>query len=139
MTTKNTEQQHHPSCTENDKSLVQHCSQCGINEPVGDQVVCAICNERTDNLMRPGDAANLVLHNARLNKELPEMRKENLRLMAFLQDAAAFVRVANSGKGTWNSNMVLSTLIHDINGLANDEKCFSPRVTGYAQRERDDQ
>jgi hypothetical protein len=133
---KNTE--HHPSCTENDKSLVLHCNQCGINEPVDEQQVCALCNERTTNLMRPGDAANLVLHNKRLNEELPLMRKENARLMDFIQDAAAFVRIANSGKGTWNSNMVLSTLIHDITGIANDEKCFSPRVTGYAQRERDE-
>jgi hypothetical protein len=23
---------HHPSCTENDKDLVWHCNQCGLNE-----------------------------------------------------------------------------------------------------------
>jgi hypothetical protein len=133
----NTNTEHHPSCTEGDKSLVLHCHQCGLNESV-EEGVCAICNERTTNLMRPGDAANLVLHNKRLNEELPLMRKENKRLMDFLQDAAAFVR-SQQNKETWNQNLILTTLIHDITGLANDERCFSPRVTGYAQRERDDQ
>ena len=36
---------------------------------------------------------------ARLQRELPLMRKENQRLTGFLQDAAAFIRIANSGKG----------------------------------------
>ncbi len=97
--------------------------------------VCAICDARSTNLMRPGDAANLVLDNKRLREELPLMRSENKRLMDFLQDAAAFIRSARID-GTWNDNMVLATLIHDITGLANDEPCFSPRVTGYAQRKR---
>ena len=26
--------QHHPSCSESDRDLVWHCSQCGLNEPV---------------------------------------------------------------------------------------------------------
>jgi hypothetical protein len=72
----------------------------------------------------------------RLRKELPEMRKENKRLTDFLQDAAAFIRSANTDK-LWNDNIVLATLVHDITGLANDEPCFSPRVTGYAQREQE--
>ncbi len=63
-------------------------------------------------------------------------RKADERLVSFLQDAAAFIRSAHKDK-TWNDNIVLSTLIHDITGLANDEPCFSPRVTGYAQRERE--
>ena len=118
-----------------------------------DNKVCALCNERTTNLMRPGDAANLVLerdaliaklaqsegHHQKLAEELPKMREENKRLTDFLKDAAAFIRVANSGKGTWNSNIVLSTLIHDINGLSEDQPCFLPRASGYAKRERDDQ
>lgn len=103
--------EHHPSCTEYDKSLVQHCNQCGLNEPY--------------------DETELE----RLKAELPEMRKENRRLTAFLQDAAAFIRMSSSGKGTWNSNIVLATLIHDITGLSNDEPCFIPRVAGYAARE----
>lgn len=78
---------------------------------------------------------SLRAHKARLDTELAEMRKINQRQMAFLQDAAAFIRVANSGKGAWNSNILLATLIHDINGVAYDEECFVPRVTGYAQRE----
>ncbi len=72
----------------------------------------------------------------RLRAELPKMRKENKQLMDFLQDAAAFIRSARN-KETWNDNLVLATLIHDITGLANDEPCFSPRVTGYAQREQE--
>ena len=76
---------------------------------------------------------------ARLQRELPLMRKENQRLTGFLQDAAAFIRIAHSGKGTWNGNIVLATLVHDINGLARDEECFQPRVTGYAKREREEQ
>lgn len=75
--------------------------------------------------------ATLQNHNDRLNEELPLMRKENQRLIAFLQDAAAFTR------GEWGNDVLLSTLMHDINGLAEDKPCFQPRVTGYAQRERD--
>lgn len=75
-------------------------------------------------------------HHKRLAEELPKMRKENRRLMQFIQDAAAFIRSAHSDK-TWNDNIVLATLCHDITGLANDERCFSPRVTGYAQREQE--
>lgn len=74
--------------------------------------------------------ATLQKHNDRLNEELPLMRKENQRLTAFLQDAAAFIR------GDWSNDVVLSTLMHDIRGLANDEPCFTPRVTGYAEREQ---
>jgi hypothetical protein len=58
--------------------------------------------------------------------------KDDRRLVDFIQDAAAFIH----SKGTWSSDIVLATLVHDITGLANNEPCFSPRVTGYAQRER---
>jgi hypothetical protein len=114
------EQQHHPSCTPNDISLVQHCNQCGMNEPYDHD-----------------EEAEAALHEElrRLRAELPLMRKENLRLINFLRDAAAFIRVSNSGKGTWNSNIVLATLIHDINGMANEEPCFVPRVTGYSGKQ----
>jgi hypothetical protein len=98
-------------------------------------------NERTELQLRnqlktmATQIALLQKHNDRLNDELPQMRKENLRLTNFLKDAAAFIRVSNSGKGAWNSNIVLSTLIHDITGLANDEPCFVPRVTGYSGKQ----
>lgn len=82
--------------------------------------------------------ASLRKDNDRFHRELPEMRNQNKRLTGFLQDAAAFIRIANSGKGNWNSNIVLATLIHDINGLAEDQPCFLPRVSGYAKRERDE-
>lgn len=61
---------------------------------------------------------------------------ENKRLMEFIQDAAAFIRAGGADK-TWNDKIILTTLIHDITGLANNEPCFSPRVTGYAQREQE--
>ena len=112
-----THTEHHPSCTDYDKSLVWHCHQCGTNE----------------------SAEDIELHNKRLNEELPKMRQENKRLTDFLKDAAAFIRIANSGKGAWNSNILLATLIHDINGLSRDEECFQPRVSGYAKRERDEE
>jgi hypothetical protein len=30
---------HHPSCTEHDKDLVWHCSQCGLNELADEQEI----------------------------------------------------------------------------------------------------
>jgi Tfp pilus assembly protein PilN len=78
----------------------------------------------------------LRAHKLRLDTELAEMRKINKQQMAFLQDAAAFIRSAHRD-GKWSDSIILTTLIHDITGLANDERCFSPRVTGYAQREQE--
>jgi hypothetical protein len=74
-------------------------------------------------------------HLRKLREELPQMRKENQRLTGFIQDAAAYVRWAfNEGH---RQDVILSNLVHDLRGLANDEPCFSPRVTGYASRERE--
>lgn len=78
--------------------------------------------------------AILQKHNDRLNEELPEMRKENQRLTGFLQDASAYLRYCSINS---KANFItLGTLAHDINGLANDEPCFMPRVSGYAEREK---
>ena len=71
-------------------------------------------------------------HRQRLERELKKMRKINQQQMAFFQDAAAFIR-----GGKWSDEVALATLIHDINGIATDQPCFLPRVTGYAQRERE--
>jgi hypothetical protein len=30
-------------------------------------------------------------------------------------------------------SMLIQTLAHDLNGLINEDKCFSPRVTGYSK------
>jgi hypothetical protein len=73
-------------------------------------------------------------HNKRLNEELPKMRAENQRLTAFLQNAAAYLRYAFENGTEYNA--ILTTLAHDISGLANDERCFLPRVSGYAEAER---
>jgi hypothetical protein len=73
----------------------------------------------------------------RLREELPEMRKENRRLTAFIEDALAYIRHAI--REEHNPTLVLTTLTHDLSGLSNDEPCFSPRVTGYRQREKEGQ
>lgn len=67
-------------------------------------------------------------HYERLNKELPLMRAENKRLMSFIQDASAFLHT------DLDDSTKLATLAHDLSGLANDERCFVPRVNGYATR-----
>ena len=69
-------------------------------------------------------------HQAKLEKELPKMRAQNQRLMAFLHDALAFMRCHKENPG-----LILGTLAHDFQGLAYDEPCFRPRVTGYATDE----
>jgi hypothetical protein len=51
----------------------------------------------------------------------------------FLIDARAFLRWGFDNNVS-EPNM-LATLIHDICGLANRERCFLPRVSGYAQQE----
>ena len=120
--------EHHPSCTENDKSLVQHCHQCGLNEPYDhDEEAEAALHE---------ELRTLRAHKLRLDAELAEMRKINQQQMTFFQDAAAFIRKGGADR-TWNDKIILATLIHDITGLANDEPCFLPRVSGYAKREQE--
>jgi hypothetical protein len=52
----------------------------------------------------------------------------------FIRDAAAFLRHCRR-TGTWDRDVILTTLVHDISGLDNDESCFLPRVSGYADRE----
>jgi hypothetical protein len=75
--------------------------------------------------------ATLTTHNNRLNKELPLMRKENRKLMGFIQDAHAYLR--HSFREGTRQDIILTTLAHDLKGLANDDRCFCPRVTGYDQ------
>lgn len=62
------------------------------------------------------------------------MRKENRRLMGFIQDAHAYLR--HSFRLATRQDIILSTLAHDLKGLANDDKCFVPRVSGYNDREQ---
>lgn len=51
----------------------------------------------------------------------------------FLIDARAFLRFGYDNE--LDEKVMLATLIHDIAGLANRERCFLPRVSGYAQQE----
>jgi hypothetical protein len=56
----------------------------------------------------------------------------------YLKDTLAFVRyIHNDPRMSLERkySAIVSTLGHDINGLINDEKCFSPRVTGYSRME----
>jgi hypothetical protein len=74
-----------------------------------------------------------------LRAELPQMRKENQRLMAFLQDAAAYLRYHDQKPTRCTQAIMLQTLSHDIRGLASDEPCFVPQVSGYAKAEEEAQ
>jgi hypothetical protein len=80
------------------------------------------------------ETCNAALDNDRLNEELPLMRKENRRLTQFIKDGAAFIQQA---RGEWSDHVVITTLAHDFRGLANDEPCFLPRVTGYWKRKEE--
>lgn len=51
----------------------------------------------------------------------------------FIDDAAAFLRFALDSEIS-NADIV-ETLAHDIGGLSRGERCFSPRVSGYSERE----
>ena len=51
----------------------------------------------------------------------------------FITDAAAFLRQTEWSEK--NAKMVLTTLVHDITGLDANDRCFLPRVDGYADRE----
>jgi hypothetical protein len=53
----------------------------------------------------------------------------------FVEDARAFCSWA-IGAGQ-SSQFIASTLMHDIGGLHRREDCFTPRVDGYAARERE--
>jgi hypothetical protein len=57
----------------------------------------------------------------------------------FVDDAAAFIRFTVEQASSWSkvSEAITNTLSHDIGGLARGEQCFSPRVEGYAKRERE--
>ena len=54
-------------------------------------------------------------------------------LEQFIQDAAAFLRFALNNN--ISSGQIVATLAHDIGGLSRFERCFSPRVSGYAANE----
>ncbi len=56
----------------------------------------------------------------------------------YLKDTLAFVRFIHNNPAMdagRKYHALISTLAHDLNGLINEERCFAPRVTGYAQAE----
>jgi hypothetical protein len=54
----------------------------------------------------------------------------------FIKDMAAFLRFAYTQN--MSDGQILSTLVHDIAGVDREgfKRCFSPRVTGYAEDEK---
>ena len=57
----------------------------------------------------------------------------------FLYDLLAFTRyIWNSDKtDTEKLNALVSTLGHDLNGVLNEDKFFSPRCSGYSALEQE--
>jgi hypothetical protein len=71
-------------------------------------------------------------HNMLTNEDVCDL--QHMRdAKQFLIDARAFLRFGYDNG--LDEKMMLATLIHDIAGLANRERCFLPRVSGYAQQE----
>jgi len=57
----------------------------------------------------------------------------------YLKDTLAFVRYIHNDDTKSLSEKyfaIVSTLGHDINGILNEERCFSPRVSGYSKLDR---
>lgn len=57
----------------------------------------------------------------------------------YLKDTLAFVRYIHNDPTMSlerKYSAIVSTLGHDINGILNEELCFSPRVSGYARSAR---
>jgi hypothetical protein len=54
----------------------------------------------------------------------------------FLKDLLAYVRFVHNHP-TYSSKekyaAIVSTIGHDLNGIINEDRCFSPRVSGYAK------
>ena len=50
-----------------------------------------------------------------------------------LLDLAGFIAFAYEHPKKVSFNKALATLAHDIRGLVNEEPCFSPRSSGYAE------
>jgi len=56
----------------------------------------------------------------------------------FLKDTLAFIRYIHNNPTMDQQrkyHSIISTLAHDLNGLINEDRCFSPRVSGYAKLE----
>ena len=57
----------------------------------------------------------------------------------YLKDTLAYVRYIHNNPTMSTErkySALVSTLGHDLNGLVNEERCFSPRVTGYSKSAR---
>lgn len=67
-----------------------------------------------------------------LHAELKDLRRKTYKLERFIRDANAYLREAMA-RGDRDSIM-LSTIAHDLGGLARHDRCFVPRVDGYSTR-----
>jgi len=67
-------------------------------------------------------------------EQLEAIRSDRDEVREFLADACAFIRwaISEDKQAGW----ILAQVAHDLSGLANCEAGFSPRVSGYAERER---
>jgi hypothetical protein len=57
---------------------------------------------------------------------------------AYLKDTLAFIRYIHNNPTMdlqQKYHSLISALGHDLNGLINEDRCFSPRVSGYAKLE----
>ena len=57
-------------------------------------------------------------------------------VVKFAVDARAFVLWCedNIKDRDERARLIVDTLMHDVGGLVRQERCFSPRVTGYADK-----
>jgi len=56
----------------------------------------------------------------------------------YLKDTLAFIRYIHNNPTMSTERKyfaIVGTLGHDINGILNEERCFSPRVSGYSKLE----
>lgn len=89
------------------------CVECGINAPMEGAKICCGCSV---------EMGKLVTISERECVRMVELEK-------FIADAAGFIAWAFQNN---REDTIRTTLIHDIMGLDARERCFCPRVSGYA-------
>jgi hypothetical protein len=75
---------------------------------------------------------------SKLANALAQLDSEREPLVEFIKDAAAFIAWAHAHHSDVRklNTLIAVTLAHDILGLKSGAPCFSPRVSGYAGREK---
>jgi len=77
----------------------------------------------------------------KLHSELPQMRAENQRLMAFIRDADAYVRLVREASKDYSDNLqrmnieqIVADLQHDFKTIIEDEPNSPLKVSGFAEK-----